>query len=189
EVDEFEHETGRRVRVNQVGYLPNGPKNATVVTDAEQPLPWQLLDDSGAEIASGTTVPRGFDPSAGLDVHTIDFSQVTATGSGFRLAADGEESYPFAISASLYDQLRKDALGVYYTARSGYEIVPVEVDGELLKTEYVRPAGHVSEFGGPDTNQGDRAVPCLPNEGAVDENGNPQLGGYAHYGPDGWDCP
>ena len=25
-------DTGPRVRVNQVGYLPNGPKNATIVT-------------------------------------------------------------------------------------------------------------------------------------------------------------
>lgn len=189
EVDEFEHETGPRVRVNQVGYLPHGPKNATLATDAGQPLPWQLLDADGAEVASGTTTPQGNDPSAGLDVHTIDFSHVTATGTGFRLAADGEESYPFGISASLYDRLRADSLGVYYTARSGYEIEPVEVDGELLKTEYVRPAGHVSEFGGDDVNQGDRGVPCLPNEGATDHQGNPQLGGFAHYGPDGWTCP
>ena len=188
-VEEFEHETGPRVRVNQVGYLPNGPKKATLVTTAPDPLEWRLLDSTNAVLASGSTTPRGFDPSAGLDVHTIDFSHVTATGSGLRLAADGEESYPFDISASLYDQLRSDALGIYYTARSGYEIVPVEVDGAQLKTEYVRPAGHVSEFGGMDVNQGDLAVPCLPNEGAVDESGNPQLGGFAHYGPDGWDCP
>jgi endoglucanase len=189
EVDEFQHETGPRVRVNQVGYLPNGPKNATLVTDAPEPLEWRLLDSSGSTVAAGPTVPRGFDPAAGLDVHTIDFSNVTATGTGFRLAADGEESYPFDISATLYDQLRVDALGVYYTQRSGFEIIPVEVDGELRKAEYVRPAGHVSEFGGADTNQGDRNVPCLPNEGAVDHNGNPQRGGFDHYGPDGWDCP
>jgi endoglucanase len=188
-VDEFQHETGPRVRANQVGYLPNGPKNATLVTEAGEALDWQLLNASGDAVASGTTTPRGFDPSAGLGVHTIDFSDVTVTGGGFRLAADGEESYPFDISDSVYDQLRKDALGIYYTARSGYQIEPVEVDGELRKTEYVRPAGHVSGFGGGDTNQGDLAVPCLPNEGATDHQGNPQLGGFAHYGPDGWSCP
>ncbi|HEX6325122.1 MAG TPA: cellulase N-terminal Ig-like domain-containing protein, partial [Jiangellaceae bacterium] len=91
-VEEFEHETGPRVRVNQVGYLPNGPKKATLVTTAPGPLEWRLLDSTDAVLASGSTTPRGFDPSAGLDVHTIDFSQVTATGTGFRLAADGEES-------------------------------------------------------------------------------------------------
>ncbi|QSB14629.1 glycoside hydrolase family 9 protein [Natronosporangium hydrolyticum] len=189
EVEDFEHETGPRVRVNQVGYLPQGPKNATLVTDAEESLAWQLLDADGAEVATGATAPAGFDPSAGLDVHTIDFSEVKVSGTGFQLAADGEVSYPFDITETLYDDLRRDSLGIYYTQRSGIEITPIEADGELHKEDYVRPAGHVSEYGGADTNQGDLAVPCLPNEGAVDHQGSSQLGGYAHYGPDGWDCP
>jgi endoglucanase len=188
-VEEFEHETGPRVRVNQLGYLPAGPKNATLVTDATDAVGWELLDDGGAVVASGESAPAGFDESAGLDVHTIDFSDVTAQGTGFRLAADGEESYPFDITASLYEQLRTDALGIYYTQRSGIEIEPIEVDGELEKTEYVRPAGHVSAFGGDDVNQGDLAVPCLPPTGAVDHDGNAQRGADAHYGADGWACP
>ena len=44
----YEPETGPRVRVNQVGYLPEGPKRATVVTEATEPVDWELL--------SGTTV-------------------------------------------------------------------------------------------------------------------------------------
>ncbi|WP_407317346.1 glycoside hydrolase family 9 protein [Isoptericola halotolerans] len=188
-VEEFEHETGPRVRVNQVGYLPDGPKNATLVTDATDPLAWELLDDGDAVVASGESVPAGFDESAGLDVHTIDFSGFTGQGAGFQLAADGEESYPFEIAPSLYERLRTDALGIYYTQRSGIEIEPIEVVGELRKTEYVRPAGHVSAFGGDDVNQGDMDVPCLPPAGAVDHDGNPQLGADAHYGVDGWACP
>lgn len=53
------------VRVNQVGYLPDGPKRATVVTTAAQPLTWQLRDTSGAAVASGTAVPRGADTPPG----------------------------------------------------------------------------------------------------------------------------
>jgi endoglucanase len=188
-VAEFEHETGPRVRVNQLGYLPDGPQHATLVSDATDPLPWELLDGGGAVVATGATTPAGFDPSAGLDVHTIDLGGVTTPGTGYRLVADGEESYPFAIAADLYEPLRDDALGIYYTQRSGYEIVPIEIDGETSKAEYARPAGHVSEFGGGDVNQGDLGVPCLPPGGAVDHQGNPQLGGDAHYGPDGWACP
>ncbi|GAA1983299.1 hypothetical protein GCM10009718_20710 [Isoptericola halotolerans] len=189
EVAQFEHETGPRVRVNQLGYLPDGPKNATLVTDESEPVAWQLLDASDAVVAAGTSEPAGFDASAGLDVHRIDFSDVAVSGTGFRLAADGEESYPFDVVASLYEGLRTDALNVYYTQRSGIEITPIEVDGDLRKTEYVRPAGHVSEFGGDDVNQGDVAVPCLPPTGAVNHEGAPQLGADAHYGPDGWLCP
>lgn len=35
----YEPDTGPRVRVNQVAYLPAGPKNATLVTDATAKLP------------------------------------------------------------------------------------------------------------------------------------------------------
>ncbi|WP_211658766.1 glycoside hydrolase family 9 protein [Phytoactinopolyspora halophila] len=188
-MDEFKHETGPRVRINQVGYLPDGPKRATLVTDADEPVAWELVDAGGGVAASGTSEPRGFDESAGLDVHTIDFGDVPIRGTGFRLAADGEESYPFDIDPALYDQLRMDSLGMYYTQRSGIEIESIEIGGEFEKEEYARPAGHVSEFGGDDVNQGDFGVPCLPNEGVTDHRGNPQLGGFEHYGPDGWDCP
>jgi endoglucanase len=187
-VPEFEHETGPRVRVNQVGYLPDGPKRATVVTDATEPLPWELHDATGAVVATGTTEPAGTDASAGLDVHTVDLGDVTATGEGFRLVADGEESYPFAISATVYDTLRTDALGIYYTQRSGTEIVPVVVDGVEEKAEHARPAGHV-DAPGDGVNQGDVDLPCLPPTGAVDANGAPQLGADDHYGVDGWACP
>src|SRR4051812_8889432 len=44
-----------QVRVNQLGYLPDGPKRATVVSSATGPLPWQLRDSSGTVAASGTT--------------------------------------------------------------------------------------------------------------------------------------
>ena len=40
------------VRVNQVGYLPDGPKRATVISDATTPLPWQLKDKAGTVVAS-----------------------------------------------------------------------------------------------------------------------------------------
>ncbi|GGI04545.1 glycoside hydrolase family 9 protein [Egicoccus halophilus] len=184
----YEPDTGPRVRVNQVGYLPHGPKRATLVTDADSPLAWQLQDADGTMVATGRSEPRGFDPSAGLSVHHLDFSAFTGSGRDFTLVADDDTSYPFDISAELYADLRRDALGIYYTQRSGFEIVPVEVDGELRKTEYVRPAGHVSEFGGDDVNQGDFGLPCLPNE-RFQAAGGTQYGGFDHYGREGWHCP
>lgn len=50
----YEPDTGPRVRVNQVGYLPDGPKNATLVTDATEKLAWQLKDG-----AAGWSAPAG----------------------------------------------------------------------------------------------------------------------------------
>src|SRR5262249_16082859 len=106
-------DTGPRVRVNQVGYLAKGPKNATVVTAATDPLPWQLADAAGNVVASGMSTPRGMDQASNQNVQTIDFSGVTATGSGFTLTADGQTSYPFAIG-DVYSRLRSDALQFFY---------------------------------------------------------------------------
>ena len=73
-------DTGSRVRVNQLGYLPNGPKHATIVTEATQPLVFVLKDEIGADVFTGMTTPRGFDPSAGLNVQVADFSGLQGRG-------------------------------------------------------------------------------------------------------------
>ncbi|WP_326561196.1 glycoside hydrolase family 9 protein [Micromonospora sp. NBC_01796] len=150
--DVYVPETGPRVRVNQVGYLPRGPKNATVVTDATAALPWSLRNRTGRVVATGRTTPRGLDASSGQRVHSIDFSRYAATGTGFTLVADGETSRPFDLGTDFYERLRTDALKFYYTQRSGVEIL------DRLRPGYGRPAGHV----GLAPNQGDTAVPCQP---------------------------
>jgi endoglucanase len=144
--------TGPRVRVNQVGYLTNGPKNATVTTGAEKGLPWQLKNSAGKVVASGTTTPQGLDSASAHNVHTIDFSKYATAGKGYKLVVDGEASHPFAIGANLYDGLRQDALKFYYTQRSG-----IAVD-DKLRPGYGRPAGHVSKG-----ETGDLAVGCVDN--------------------------
>jgi endoglucanase len=146
-------DTGPRVRVNQVGYLPSGPKNATIVTESTDPVGWELRNGSGSVVAQGNATPRGVDTASGQNVQTVDFSSVTTTGSGFTLVADGETSHPFDIRADLYNQLRSDALQFFYIQRSG-----IAIDGALVGQQYARPAGHV----GVAPNQGDLSVPCQP---------------------------
>ncbi|HET6531867.1 MAG TPA: glycoside hydrolase family 9 protein [Actinoplanes sp.] len=150
--EQYEPDTGPRVRVNQVAYLPDGPKNATLVTDATEPLSWELHNRNGRTVAYGRTTPHGVDASSGQNVHTITFSRVTQRGQGFTLVADGEASRPFDIGAAAYEQLRTDALKFYYTQRSG-----VAID-DALRPGYGRPAGHVDV----PPNQGDGDVPCQP---------------------------
>ncbi|MFF0232100.1 glycoside hydrolase family 9 protein [Micromonospora sp. NPDC005254] len=149
----YEPDTGPRVRVNQVGYLPGGPKNATVVTEATGPLPWQLRSAAGAVLASGTTTTRGVDAASGQNVQTVDFSSYRTPGSGLTLTVDGETSHPFDISGTLYDRLRADSLQFFYAQRSG-----IAIDGDLIGDEYARPAGHL----GVAPNRGDTSVPCQP---------------------------
>ncbi|MFI0729157.1 glycoside hydrolase family 9 protein [Streptomyces sp. NPDC021225] len=154
-VPRYVPDTGPRVRVNQVGYLPFGPKHATVVTDAPAPIPWQVNDSAGATVASGTTTPAGTDTSSGQQTHTLDFSAVTQSGTGYTLGVDGQTSYPFDITATAYDQLHSDALRFFYVQRSGIPIT------DALAPGYARPAGHI----GVTPNQGDTSVPCQPGVG------------------------
>jgi endoglucanase len=145
-------DTGPRVRVNQVGYLPKGPKNATLVTEATAAVPWELRNSAGAAVARGTSRPAGTERTSGLNVHTINFDRYTVAGTGYTLVADGQTSHPFDLSAAAYDKLRVDALSVYYPWRSGIAIDAAIAPG------YERPAGHL----GVAPNQGDISVPCAP---------------------------
>lgn len=139
------------VRVNQAGYLPDGPKRATVVTSAAQPLTWQLRDASGATIAAGRTAVRGTDAASGDATHVADFSKYRKAGSQYVLVVDGQSSAPFDIRADLYDSLRSDSMAFFYHQRSG---TPIEAS--LVGPAYARPAGHI----GVAPNQGDTEVPC-----------------------------
>jgi endoglucanase len=149
----YEPDTGPRVRVNQVGYLPGGPKNATVVTEATDPLDWQLTTAAGAVVAGGKSTPRGVDAASGQHTQTVDFSSFRTPGTGYRLVVDDEASHPFDISGTLYDRLRADSLQFFYAQRSG-----TPIDGDLIGAAYARPAGHL----GVAPNQGDTDVPCQP---------------------------
>ncbi|WP_406200855.1 glycoside hydrolase family 9 protein [Streptomyces europaeiscabiei] len=148
----YEPDTGPRVRVNQVAYLPAGPKNATLVTDATAKLPWKLKNASGAVVAHGRSVPRELDASSGQHVHSIDFGAYRKRGTGFTLVVDGETSRPFDIDPSAYERLRLDSLKYYYTQRSGTPI------SDELRPGYGRAAGHLDVA----PNRGDRDVPCQP---------------------------
>ena len=148
-------DTDPPVRVNQVGYLPDGPKHATVVTDAPDPQPWQVVSGAGEVVASGRSTPRGVDASSGQKVHTIDFSTVTTPGTGYVLRVGGQQSFPFTIDGAIYGRLRRDALHFFSVQRSGIAI------DDALAPGYARPAGHV----GVPPNQGDTSVPCQPGTG------------------------
>jgi endoglucanase len=136
-----------RVRVNQVGYRPDGPKGATVLTDRPEPLPYEVR-------AGDRTVWRGrSEPAAGG--HVLDFSGCRATGDGFVVEAGGMVSHPFAIGAEVHDGLLGDALRFFYAQRSGMPLDDAVLPG------YGRPAGHA----GIPPNRGDTAVDGLDVSG------------------------
>ncbi len=89
------------VRLNQIGYYPNLAKKASYVTDASQPLDFEIRDASGNAVYTGKTTVFGADPDSGTsetqlvtvgdeeltkykdsgaNVHIIDFSDFTTPG-------------------------------------------------------------------------------------------------------------
>ncbi|MEV8513664.1 glycoside hydrolase family 9 protein [Dactylosporangium sp. NPDC051484] len=140
------------VRVNQVGYLPDGPKRATVISDSTTPLPWQLKDKAGKVVASGESQPRGMDPSSGQNTHVVDFSEYHGTGHTYTLEVDGKASLPFDLDPKAYKQLSVDSLSFFYPQRSGIAI------SDKIAPGYGRAAGHTADT----HNGGDTKVPCQP---------------------------
>lgn len=183
ETDKQAHaaDTGPRVRVNQLGYLPDGPKRATLVTDAEAPLDFTLVDGAGATLFSGKSVPRGLDASAGVTVHSLDFSAIATAGKGLMLKVEDQTSHPFDIDPALYDTLPVDAASYYYPVRSGIEILEA-IAGE----GYGRPAGHVGAPGDGGVNQGDMAVPCQAPASSEKAYGEPWTCDYTLDVTGGW---
>jgi len=151
EPEPYRPDTGPTVRVNQLGYLPGAVKRANIVNPKTDPLDWTLRDANGNSIATGKTRVFGQDMTLAAHVHIADFSDVNTEGTGYTLEVDGDVSYPFAIAADLYSQLRYDALAYFYLARSG-----IEIEAQYVGEEYARPAGHI----GVAPNKGDTNVPC-----------------------------
>ena len=74
-----------RVRVNQLGYLLDRPKHATLVSDAKDPLHFTVRDQRGIAVFTGLSEPWSVrpEPTSGLMVHVLDFSNLDTPGAGF----------------------------------------------------------------------------------------------------------
>ncbi|WP_244496023.1 glycoside hydrolase family 9 protein [Ensifer sp. Root31] len=148
---------GPAIRVNQLGYFTDGPKRATVISDARSAISFQLIDAGDAVVGEGTTRPSGFDPSAGVRTHVADFSAYAVPGNGYRLVSGDWTSDRFSISDDLYGRLRVDALSWFYPQRSG-----IQIRGDIAGKAYARPAGHI----GVAPNEGDKSIGCLTGDEA-----------------------
>jgi endoglucanase len=127
------------VRVNQLGFLPAGPKRAVWASDAREPAAFRVRDRDGRTVAAGRTRPWPVrpEPTSGLAVQIAEFSDLRTVGAGFTVEVGGRaRSHPFAIADDLYRGLVRDGLAFFYLQRSGIAIDAARAPG------YGRPAGH-----------------------------------------------
>ncbi|WP_276120679.1 glycoside hydrolase family 9 protein [Pararhizobium qamdonense] len=163
--------------VNQAGYFLDGPKRATILSDATGPLPFKLEDADGIAIGEGMTAPAGFDPTVEANTQIADFSAFATAGEGYRLVVGDKTSLPFSVGHDIYGKLRVDALSWFYPQRSG-----IEIKGDIAGQAYARPAGHVQE----NPNQGDTNVTCLTGKVAAKLYGKDWTCGYTLDVSGGW---
>lgn len=146
-------------RVNQLGYLSAGEKIAVYKSASTSALSWQLTQN-GTLVASGQTVPRGFDAASGDNLHEIDFSSASLTGSGFVLSVGSDTSYSFKLGKDVFKAPTYDALKYFYHNRSGIAIQTQYTGGGGTSfnndSKWSRPAGHLNSG----ANKGDMNVPC-----------------------------
>jgi endoglucanase len=138
-----------KIRVNQLGYIPNLPKVATVKSTSATALEWRLANDSGLTLAVGRTKVFGEDRDAGELVHQIDFSNYRQPGNHLRLRVGDDQSDAFDIRMDIYRKLKYDAFAFFYQQRSGIDIVMPYAGSAKLSHR----AGHLS----------DKNVACAPS--------------------------
>jgi endoglucanase len=153
------HAEAGNPRVNQIGYLPHSIKIASYKSAKATPQTWQLKQN-GKVIAQGKTTFTAFDAASGDQLQQVDFSAVTASGTGFTVTVGSETSHTFSITPTVYRAPLYDALKYFYHNRSG---IPIEVQhtggGQTSfasNSKWTRPAGHINRA----ENKGDFQVPC-----------------------------
>ncbi|NUU19442.1 glycosyl hydrolase family 5 [Cellulomonas humilata] len=163
------------VRVNQRGYVPGRPMGATLVSDAIDPVPFQVVRDDGLVALDGTSQPWPVrpEPTSGLPVHVLDLAGLPE--GTFHVRTTDHVSHPFRVNARVHADLGADALRFFSLMRSG---APVDVPG------YARPAGHpgdvaVPTWTGPDA---ERLYPGWHDDGTYDVSGGwYDAGDYGKY--------
>lgn len=144
-----------QIRVNQLAYLENAEKRATLISNSEIPLTWELLDSSGKVQETGTTRPTGQDALSEDWTHVIDFSSAQVRGEHFRLRVESSLSPSFAIRGNLYERLRRDALRFFYHQRASTAITQLHAE----EAQWVRSFS--SSHPHADSNVRCRAGECL----------------------------
>ncbi len=129
---------------NQIGYFKTGAKKATLLSSEEKAVEFELLDQDGRTVFSGSSTPMGYDAESGDDVHVLDFTDFTTEGT-YTLRAGEAVSREFKIGIiDEYSGLTYDALNFFYQQRSSVDIEAEYItsgDAEAL----ARVAGHASD--------------------------------------------
>ena len=105
------------IRLNQVGYYPQGPKTAVVI-DAPATEFSVVNAETGAEVFKGKLGKKGVWAHSEESASLADFSSFTTPGT-YRIKVQGlADSYPFTIAPQVIHEVGRASLKTYYYQRS-----------------------------------------------------------------------
>ena len=126
-----------QIRLNQVGYYPQGTKEFIVAdTPAKS---FNVIDQDQNTVFSGELLNKGTWSTSGEKVLMGDFSELDSPGTYTIVLDDNSSSYSFEIKHNLYDDALKAAIKSYYFQRASMAI------DETYGGVYKRAAGHADD--------------------------------------------
>ena len=116
-------ETSAAIRIDQVGYLPDGPKLAMVASGSAEKF--EVRAERGGAVAySGTLDEPERDENSGDLLRMADFSDLRRPGRYVVYVPGVGESYPFEIGAAIYRRPYQLAMRFFYGQRCGMAVDP-----------------------------------------------------------------
>lgn len=110
---------GARLVFNQVGFLPQSEKMASVLAGEEEGGSFQIFSEqTGHSVFDGQLTASRVDAASGDLVSLANFSRLTAAGK-YRLVARGVRSQPFAIGNDVYANPLLLCMRAFYGQRCG----------------------------------------------------------------------
>jgi endoglucanase len=130
--------SSQQIFLNQLGFLPNAAKLATVLAQTATPhetFRVHAQDRSTIALEGKLTAPN-FDPASGDTLSQADFSTLTTPGT-YRVEAAGSLSDPFTIRQDVYADALRLTMRSYYGQRCGCAV--------NLGGGYQHPACHLKD--------------------------------------------
>ncbi len=134
------------ILTNQVGYRPDAEKIA-VVRNAEGATQFSVVNAETEEVVFTGDLSEGISNTSADEINqTADFSSVTEPGT-YYIACDGlDNSYPFEISDSVYDNMLDASVKMLYLQRCGCEVVDEDFGHPACHTKTATVYGTTEEI-------------------------------------------
>lgn len=120
------------IRLNQIGFYPNGPKKAIVLSGDGRSFNIRALNKR--TVFRGILTPSVNPSFAGKTTYIADFSSFNKPGEYVLTVTGAGNSYPFKIAGNVHQNVAKGVIKAYYFMRASTAL-PVKYAGKWSRAE------------------------------------------------------